>query len=156
MRFGISTHLYHDQKLGREHLAEVAGMASTASSCSPRAATSITTRRPSTRWPAGWPMRVTLHSVHAPITDAFGRGDAWDPTFSNAAADSARRVAAVRETEAALQIARRIPFEVLVVHLGVPDSRSGDGRQQPQRRSRQERRGNLRARGPLGVRVASR
>ena len=25
MRFGISTHIYHDRRLGREHLAEIAG-----------------------------------------------------------------------------------------------------------------------------------
>jgi sugar phosphate isomerase/epimerase len=70
---------------------------------------------------------VRLHSVHAPITDAFGAGDTWAPTFSTAIGDAARRQSAVAEADAAMQIVRRIPFEVLVVHLGTPDSRQNPG-----------------------------
>lgn len=155
MRFGISTHLYHDQKLGREQLAEIAGhgfqsieLFATRSHFDYRDEASIEAL-------AGWltDAGLTLHSIHAPITESFGRGDAWNPTFSNAASDSARRLAAVRETEAALQIARRIPFEVLVVHLGVPDSRSGtnDNNRGAATRSVEE---ICAIAGPLGVRVA--
>jgi sugar phosphate isomerase/epimerase len=155
MRFGISTHLYHDQKLGREHLAEIAGhgfdhveLFATRSHFDYHDAAAVAAL-------AGWlaDAGLKLHSVHAPITGRFGRGDTWDPSFSNAASDSARRVAAVRETEAALQIARRIPFEILVVHLGVPDSRSetGDNHRAAAARSVEE---ICAIAGPLGVRVA--
>jgi sugar phosphate isomerase/epimerase len=155
MRFGISTHLYHDQKLGREHLAEIGGhgfdhveLFATRSHFDYHDAAAVAAL-------ADWlaDAGLTLHSVHAPITGSFGRGDAWDPSFSNAASDSARRVAAVRETEAALQIARRIPFEILVVHLGVPDTRSetGDNHRAAAVRSVEE---ICAIAGPLGVRVA--
>jgi sugar phosphate isomerase/epimerase len=63
--------------------------------------------------------------VHAPITDRFGSDLAI--SFSNAASDNAVRQAAIRETEAALQIARQIPFQTLVVHLGVPSRRAVEG-----------------------------
>lgn len=129
MRFGISTHLYHDQKLGRTHLAQIAAygfdgieLFATRSHFDYRDAAAVEAL-------AGWLAEagLTLHSVHAPITAAFGTGDAWNPTFSNAVADGAKRQAAVKETEAALEIARLIPFGVLVVHLGVPEGRSGAG-----------------------------
>jgi sugar phosphate isomerase/epimerase len=125
MRFGISTHLYHDQKLDRSHLSQIAEFGfhsvelfATRSHFDYRDEAAI-------RSLAQWLQEtgLTLHSVHAPITSQFGAGDLWAPTFSNAAADGARRQAAVDETAAALQIARRIPFEVLIVHLGTPDSR---------------------------------
>jgi sugar phosphate isomerase/epimerase len=153
--FGISTHLFHDQKLGRDHLAQIADhgfghieLFATRSHFDYRDEAAIDAL-------AGWldETRLRLHSVHAPITDAFGQGDAWGTTFSTATSDAGRRVAAVRETEAALQIARRIPFGVLVVHLGVPDSRSGPGENNRGAavRSVEEICGVA---GPLGVRVA--
>ena len=155
MRFGISTHLFHDQRLGPDHLAQIAGhgfetveLFATRSHFDYRDAEAIAAL-------AGWldETRLTLHSVHAPITDAFGAGDRWTPTFSNAASDAARRQAAVRETEAALQIARQIPFRVLVVHLGVPDGRSeaGDNHRASAVKSVEE---ICALAAPLGVRVA--
>ncbi len=155
MRFGISTHLYHDQQLGREHFAQIAEygfdrieLFATRSHFDYRDAAAIEAL-------AAWlaDAGLTLHSVHAPIMESFGRGDSWGSAFSNAASDAARRVAAVRETEAALQIARRIPFEVLVVHLGVPDTRSGPG--ENNRAAAAKSVEEICALGaPLGVRVA--
>ena len=68
-------------------------------------------------------------------------------------ADAARRQAAVEETEAALEIARRIPFSVLVVHLGTPESKAGagDNNRAAAARSVEE---ICRLAEPLGVRVA--
>jgi sugar phosphate isomerase/epimerase len=58
----------------------------------------------------------------------MGGGDAWgSTTYSTAAADNTRRQSAVREAEAALRIGERIPFEVLVVHLGMPAGKDGAG-----------------------------
>jgi sugar phosphate isomerase/epimerase len=61
--------------------------------------------------------------VHAPITDVFGQ--ASSVTYSTASGASERREAAVRETEAALQIAKRIPFGIMVLHLGTPAAPNG-------------------------------
>jgi sugar phosphate isomerase/epimerase len=127
MRFGISTHLFHGKRLEREHLAQVSGygfesieLFATRSHFDYHDPAAIDAL-------AGW-LRETglrLHGVHAPITDAL-RGDAWgETTYSTAAAEGARRQSAVREAEAALKIAARIPFEVLVVHLGVPAGKGG-------------------------------
>ena len=129
MRFGISTHLYHAQKLNGDHLAEIAGygfetieLFATRSHFDYRDPQAVEALA---RWLSD--TGLTLHSVHAPITAHFGAGDQWAATYSNAVADQARRQAAVQETEAALQIARHIPFEVLVVHLGTPDNKNNPG-----------------------------
>jgi len=130
MRFGISTHLFHDRRLQRDHLAQVASygfesieLFATRSHFDyhdPAAVDAL----------ADW-LRDTglrLHGVHAPITDAMGSGDAWgSTTYATAASDNTRRQAAVREAEAALRIAQRIPFEVLVVHLGMPAGKDTPG-----------------------------
>jgi sugar phosphate isomerase/epimerase len=42
--------------------------------------------------------------------------------FSNAAADETRRRAALAEAEATLALARHVPFQFLVTHVGVPAS----------------------------------
>ena len=129
MRFGISTHLYHDRRLERDHLAQVAAygfeaveLFATRSHFDYRDDAAVERLA---EWLAE--TRLTLHGVHAPITETFGSGDVWAPGFSNAVSDNARREAAVRETEAALQIAKRIPFDVLVVHLGTPSSKNNPG-----------------------------
>jgi sugar phosphate isomerase/epimerase len=129
MRFGISTHLYHDQKLDREHLAQIAAyefeaieLFATRSHFDYRDEAAVQSL-------ADWLTQtgLKLHSVHAPITQAFGAGDKWEATFSNAVSDGPRRAAAVQETGAALEIAKRIPFRVLVVHLGSPESKNIPG-----------------------------
>ena len=129
MRFGISTHLFHDRALSRAHLVEIAEagfdsieLFATRSHFDYRDAAAVASLREWLR-----ETRLTLHSVHAPITDRFGAGDDWAPSYSNASSDAARRQAAVDETLAALQLVREIPFGTLVVHLGTPESRAGDG-----------------------------
>lgn len=129
MRFGISTHLYHDRRLEREHLAQVASygfeaieLFATRSHFDYRDPAAIDTL-------AGWltELGLRLHGIHAPIMSAFGAGDQWAGAYSTAAADAAVRQAAIDETAAALEVARRIPCGVLVVHLGTPAKRGGAG-----------------------------
>src|SRR5262245_15248157 len=128
MRFGISTHLFHDRRLEREHLVQVAAYGFDALEL-------FATRSHFDYHDDGTVLRLaqwlsetglSLHSVHAPIMDRFGSGQP-STSFSHSASDNARRQAAVRETEAALAIARRIPFRVLVVHLGTPGARAAVG-----------------------------
>ena len=100
-------------------------------------------RRRSSAW-SGWlnETGLALHGIHAPITDRLSPGDKWGAVISNAVSDPARRQAAVREAEAALNIAKRIPTDVFVVHLGTPDR--ARRREQP-RGGVPQHRGDLRA-----------
>jgi sugar phosphate isomerase/epimerase len=122
VRFGISTHLYHDRALGPEHLREIADygfrhveLFATVGHFdyhSPAAIDALSS------WlrDAG----LELHSVHAPIVEHRRNGE-WGPMLSTAAAADEARKRAVTEALAAIQIARTIPFRYLVVHLGIPD-----------------------------------
>jgi sugar phosphate isomerase/epimerase len=155
MKFGISTHLYHDQRLGRDHLVEVAEhgfeaieLFATQSHFDYHDASAVGQL-------AVW-LRETglrLHGIHAPITRSL-TGGVWGPSFSTASGDAARREAAVRETDAALNVARRIPVEVLVLHLGMPRGQNvppGDNVREAALRSIEE---ILELVSPLGVRLA--
>lgn len=123
MRYGISTHLYHALRLSRAHLEEIASfdfrdveIFATRSHVDYHDSAALDTL-------AGWfrELDLKLHGIHAPIMERFGEGDRWEGrTFSLAASDSSRRQEAVREAARALELARRLPADVLVVHLGVP------------------------------------
>jgi sugar phosphate isomerase/epimerase len=63
--------------------------------------------------------RLDLHSVHAPAFEALRNGR-WVGPLSTASGDETRRKAAIAEAEAALLIARHVPFRYLVAHLGIP------------------------------------
>jgi len=154
MRFGISTRLYHDRRLERGHLEQIGSYGFDAIEL-------FATRRhfdyhdeAAIAALGGWLSEVglTLNSVHAPISTSGSRENRGE-TFSNAAADNARRQAAVAETAAALRIARTIPFDVLVVHLGSPtiDGRTGENTPAAALRSVEE---ICRLAEPFGVRVA--
>jgi len=120
-RFGVSTHLYHEHKLQKEHLVEIAAhgfeaveVFATRSHFDYHDAAAISSLD---RWLAE--SKLTLHSVHAPITDVFTNGKGLR-TFSTATRDGDARHATLYEIDAALHIARTVPFKFLVVHLGVP------------------------------------
>jgi len=124
-RFGVSTHLFHETRLSREHLADIAGHGFEAVEVfatrshfdyhDPRAAAYL----------AEWlsDLSLTFHSMHAPIVDAI-RGGTWVGSYSIAAGDETRRKAAVAEIAATLKVAATIPFKYLVVHLGIPDGQA--------------------------------
>ncbi|HEY0284301.1 MAG TPA: sugar phosphate isomerase/epimerase family protein [Vicinamibacterales bacterium] len=120
-RFGVSTHLYHEDRLQQAHLLEIAAngfeaveVFATRSHFDYHDPAAIRTLK-------GWlaEARLDLHSIHAPITDVFANGRA-QRTFSTAVRDNDARKATLHEIGTALQIAKIIPFEFLVVHLGVP------------------------------------
>ena len=120
-RFGISTHLFHDTRLTREHLVHVAAhgfdaveVFATRSHFDYRDDTAIGELG---EWLSD--TRLQLHSMHAPIVDAMSGGN-WVGSYSNAAGNETRRKAAISETQATLEVARRIPYRYLVLHLGMP------------------------------------
>lgn len=153
-RFGISTHLFHGRRLSRDHLVHIAAhgfdaveLFATRSHFDYRDPQAIDEL-------AEWlsDTRLTLHSIHAPAFERFADGQALGP-YSNAAGNESRRQAAIEEAEAALAVARRIPFRYLVAHLGVPDriATDGDNQADAARRSVDE---IAALAAPLGVRVA--
>ncbi|MGH9313978.1 MAG: sugar phosphate isomerase/epimerase family protein [Vicinamibacterales bacterium] len=140
MRFGISTHLYHDQRLERRHLEEVAAYGF-------EAVEVFATRSHIDYYDvqaieslAAWldATGLRLHGIHAPITDRLGKGDVWGHAYSIASTDPARREEAIREVNIALDIVRRIRSDIVVLHLGVPDAQgpaAGDNNLEAMRRS---------------------
>jgi sugar phosphate isomerase/epimerase len=154
-RFGISTHLFHEQRLNRDHLVHIAAHGYEAIELfatrthfdyhDAQAATQLA------EWLAD--TRLELHSVHAPIVESLKEGR-WVGSFSNASGEEARRKAALAETDAALGIARKIPYRYLVVHLGMPTVEKvppGDNQRDAARRSLEQ---IVESASHVGVRVA--
>jgi sugar phosphate isomerase/epimerase len=154
MRFGISSHLYHDLRLSRNHLAEVAAsgfetleLFATRSHFDyhdPAALDLLT----------GW-MEETglrLHGIHAPMVDRFGPG-APGRYYYAAAADQTERELAVREAVLSLDVARRLPVSVLVLHLGLPPGQPAATRQ-TRDAARRSIDAILEESEPLGIRLA--
>ena len=118
MRFGISTHLYHDKRLDRDHLAQIAAYGFEAVEVfatrshfdyyDPEAIAQLRTWLNETG--------LELHGIHAPISDRYPTEGAT--SYSIASADASSRQAAMREIGLALGIARELPFDTMVVHLG--------------------------------------
>ncbi|MEO6213941.1 MAG: sugar phosphate isomerase/epimerase family protein [Vicinamibacterales bacterium] len=126
MRFGISSHLYHDQQLSQEHLEQIASygfealeLFATRSHFAYQDPAAIASLR---RWLEA--TGIALHGIHAPIAESAS-GGRFSGRYSIASTDNATRQRAVCEVEAALGVAREIPCEVIVVHLGLPASQPG-------------------------------
>ena len=141
-RFGVSTHLFHESRLTREHLTHIAGHGFEAVEVfATRAHFDYHDVRAATEL-AEWlsDLRLSFHSMHAPIVEAIRDGK-WVGSFSIAAGDDARRKAAVAEIAATLKVAATVPFQYLVLHLGVPDGQqipAGDNQPAAARRSVEE------------------
>jgi len=152
-QFGVSTRLYRHQRLTRDHVFEIAAHGfETVELFAMR--THLDYHNPSVvadlqQWLAE--ARVELYGVHAPLSDPFiNRPGEY---MSIASADAKARGHAVAEVERALQIARRIPLKVFVLHLGWPRTHKGFGgsNRDAARRSVEELIGIA---DPLGVRIA--
>jgi sugar phosphate isomerase/epimerase len=139
-RFGVSTHLFHESRLTRDHLVHIAAhgfeaieLFATRSHFDYHDERAIAALG---EWLAD--THLELHSMHAPIFEGLRRGQ-WIGPLSNASGDEQRRAAAVAETRAALEVARHLPYRFLVVHLGVP-SAALHARTDPSTRSGSSRR----------------
>jgi sugar phosphate isomerase/epimerase len=155
LRFGVSTHLYHGRRLDREHLAEIAAHGFDSVEVFATRTHFAYQDRAVAEALARWldETHLTLHSMHAPICASLVNG-VWGEAYSNADLEEARRRRALAEAEAALAVARTVPYRYLVVHLGVPDvqrPQASDNDRDAARRSIEE----LRAMASrVGVRVA--
>jgi sugar phosphate isomerase/epimerase len=139
MAFGLSTHLFHGERLNRSHLelAAASGFRSIEVFATrthfdyhdPRHIDEI----------GGWleDLGMVAGSMHAPICSACVGGE-WGRAFSNAAAEPHRRAEAVAETVTALEAARRLGCAAMVLHLGLPRTQEvppGDNDMRAARRS---------------------
>lgn len=140
-RFGVSTHLFHEHRLTRDHLVHIAAHGFEALELFATRAHFDYHDDHAREQLAEWlsDTRLELHSVHAPAFAAL-RGGRWVGAFSNASSDDARRRATIAEAEAALALAKHAPFRFLVTHLGVPASEAigPDNQRDAARRSVEE------------------
>ena len=132
MRFGISTHLYHDRRLDREHLAQIAGYGFEAVELfatrshfdyhDEAAIDALAQWLRDTRLDAAQRARADHRRSSAQATSVGGR------RYSNAVADNGARVRRpCRKPRRRCRSRGGIPFDVLVVHLGTPDSQDSAG-----------------------------
>ena len=121
MRFGISTHLVHGERLERRHVDDIAARGfelieifATRTHVDYHDARAIADVR-------AWLDAAHLEawSLHAPITEGFVAGG-WGRAYSNASPDAAIRQEAVDETRAAIRAAGQLGCSHVVLHLGIP------------------------------------
>jgi sugar phosphate isomerase/epimerase len=154
-QFGVSTHLYHAQRLTREHLLEVAShgfeaveLFATRTHFDYHNSAAVADLQ---QWLAD--AGLVLHGVHAPISESYV-GGRWGLPLSIASVDANARTRAIEEALAALHVARRIAMKVLVIHLGLPRSQSTSPEQNSREAARRSVEELQREAVPLGVRVA--
>ncbi len=120
-RFGLSTHLFHQERLDERHLAVIRShgfdlieLFATRTHFDYRDPARVSAMR-------GWLASAGIEagSLHAPITDGI-RAGVWGRVYSNASPDSTIRQEAIDETRAAMEAGRELGCRVVVVHLGVP------------------------------------
>jgi sugar phosphate isomerase/epimerase len=156
--FGVSTHLFHHERLTRDHFQGIAAhgfemveLFATRTHFDYHNPAAVADLQ---QWLAD--AGVTLRSVHAPTAERFV-GGVWGGSMSIASVDPDLRARAVREAEQALFIARRIPIAVMVTHVGIPRMQPRDadvGAQDIRAAARRSVEELQRAADPLGVRIA--
>ena len=119
--FAVSTFLFHQSRLDREHLVHIAAhgfggveifaLRSHFDYGDPVAVAQL----------AEWldDTRLQLTAVHAPTADQFVAG-AWSGHLSVASTDAAVRAHSVAEIRQTLNVAKVLPYRTLVLHLGLP------------------------------------
>jgi sugar phosphate isomerase/epimerase len=138
-RFGLSTHLFHGERLGRAHFETIAAhgfdlveLFATRTHFDYHDPAAIARVR---QWLTE--TGVEAGTMHAPICDGFRHG-VWGRAFSNASGQNAHRHEAVEETAAAIRAARDVGCHTIVLHLGLPRGQeipAGDNDPQAMRRS---------------------
>jgi sugar phosphate isomerase/epimerase len=154
-QFGVSTHLFHGERLSREHLLDIASFGfekvelfATRTHFDYHNPACVDDLR---QWLTEAGLR--LHGVHAPIGESFANGR-WGPPLSLASTDPDARARALSEATQALYIARRLPFQVLVAHIGLPRSQQATPATNNRDAARRSIEELLSLAEPLGVRIA--
>lgn len=121
VKFGVSTHLFHGERLDRPHLEAIARSGfdlievfATKTHVNYHDAAEVTRLGALLRETG-----ITAGSMHAPICDGFSHG-VWGRAFSNASTHATHRQEAIAETAAAIRAARDLGCRTIVLHLGIP------------------------------------
>lgn len=119
--FAVSTFLFHQSRLDREHLVDIAAhgfgaveifaLRSHFDYSDPAAVSDLVEWLDDTR--------LELTAVHAPTAERLVDG-VWTGNLSLASTDAAIRERAVAEVQLTLDLVRVVPFRTLVLHVGVP------------------------------------
>ena len=121
MLFGLSTHLFHGERLTARHVERIAShgfelieIFATRTHFDYHSERAIADAR-------GWIASAGLQpwAVHAPITDGFV-GGVWGRPYSNASTSTAVRQEAIDETRRSVEAAARLGCVAVVLHLGIP------------------------------------
>jgi sugar phosphate isomerase/epimerase len=64
---------------------------------------------------------ITLHALHAPLFSDWNWGRSGGLLISVASLERRARIASMDEIKRAIEVAEHLPFEYLVLHLGVPE-----------------------------------
>jgi sugar phosphate isomerase/epimerase len=123
MDFGLSTHLFVDERLSSHILDQVLGAGIRHFELF-AARQHFDYHDPNhIRDVAQWfeDHEVKLHSLHAPLYADFDWGQSGGPALSVAYLERRRRIDSMEEIKRALDVAERLPFHYLVLHLGLLD-----------------------------------
>lgn len=122
-RFAVSTSLFRQARLDREHLVEIAAHGFEAIELVALPTHADVTDAAAMSALAEWldDTRLALTSVYAPVAEGLVDG-VWQAPLSLAARDAAERARALEAARAVLPLAATIPFTTLVVPLGLPAS----------------------------------
>jgi sugar phosphate isomerase/epimerase len=139
LQFGISTHLYHDQRLGRDHLVEIAahGFEVVEIFANPQHFDATDAAAVDNLAETLRDIELRAHAVHAPVADSL-QGGTWGGPYSIATGDATARGRAVDAVAAAIRLAHRLEAPFTVLHIGVPDAQqpaATDNRPDAARRS---------------------
>jgi sugar phosphate isomerase/epimerase len=126
MRFALSTHLFHNERLEAAHLETVAARGFAGVELFATRSHFDYHDRARVHEVRGWldGLGLIAESLHGPICESFHDG-AWGRAYSNASVDPARRQEAIDEARAALAAARVLGCGCMVVHLGLPAGQAG-------------------------------
>jgi sugar phosphate isomerase/epimerase len=119
--FGLSTHLFHGDRLSRAHLEMIKAHGFDEVELF---ATRTHVDYHDARYLDGLQEAlaatgVRAVSMHAPICESYV-GGVWGRAYSNATGHTPQRLEAVDETKAALTAAKHLGCDVVVLHLGLP------------------------------------
>jgi len=119
--FGVSTHISVGERLDRDLLVDIAAHAFEAIEVFALASHFDYRNRAAIDALGEWldDTRLQLHSFHAPIANVY-TGGGWRDTITLGATDDAARKRAVAEMQAVIEVAAVLPYNILVVHCGVP------------------------------------
>ncbi len=122
MEFGLSTHLFVDERLSSHILDQIVGIGiRTLEIFSARQHFDYHDAN-HVRDVAQWfkDHEIALHSLHAPLYDDFDWGRSGGLAISVAYLEKRLRISSMDEIKRAIEVAEQIPFRYLVLHMGLP------------------------------------